>query len=243
MTCRLLPYGVADGPHNMAADEAMLETAAEGVASLRFYGWSEATLSLGYFQMEAARRRDESLARLPYVRRFSGGATLVHHHELTYALALPSDQPWQGAVPWLCRMHHIIAAALRSLDVGCDLVPGDSEPQRHDPVLCFRQWTAGDILVGGSKVVGSAQRKHRRALLQHGGILLAGSPFTPELSGITERSGRSLSSDSLQQTIRGEFARQTGWHLQPGDWTIAEQDRIEALVASRYASDGWNRKR
>ena len=52
---RLLPYSEADGPHNMAADETLLESAVRGLASLRFYGWSPPTLSLGYFQPERSR--------------------------------------------------------------------------------------------------------------------------------------------------------------------------------------------
>jgi lipoate-protein ligase A len=47
---RLLPYADADGPTNMAADETLLDSAVAGVASLRFYGWTSATASLGYFQ-------------------------------------------------------------------------------------------------------------------------------------------------------------------------------------------------
>jgi len=47
---RLLPFREADGPHNMAADEMLLEAAGVGQASLRFYGWSAPELSLGYFQ-------------------------------------------------------------------------------------------------------------------------------------------------------------------------------------------------
>ena len=41
---------IAEGAHNMAADEVLLESAVKGSASLRFYGWTKATLSLGYFQ-------------------------------------------------------------------------------------------------------------------------------------------------------------------------------------------------
>src|SRR5205085_11240257 len=80
--CRLLPYAVADGPHNMAADEVLLEAAFAGVASLRFYGWTTATVSLGYFQPERVRLDDGRLAGLPFVRRPSRGGTLVHHHEV-----------------------------------------------------------------------------------------------------------------------------------------------------------------
>ncbi len=67
--CRLLPWRVADGVSNMAADEGLLEAAAAGIASLRFYAWSRATLSLGYFQPHASRHNPEVLGDLPYVRR------------------------------------------------------------------------------------------------------------------------------------------------------------------------------
>ena len=70
---RLFPYQVADGPHNMAADEVLLEAAVAGVASLRFYGWSEPTVSLGYFQPRTASAAP-CLAGLPWVRRPSGRA-------------------------------------------------------------------------------------------------------------------------------------------------------------------------
>src|SRR5262245_36618496 len=99
----------------MAADEALLETALAGRASLRFYGWDRATVSLGYFQPERLRHEDPRLVSLPSVRRPSGGAMLVHHHEVTYVLTLPPGPLWQtghAAQDWLRRMHEVIAAAL-----------------------------------------------------------------------------------------------------------------------------------
>lgn len=240
--CRLLPYAVADGPHNMAADEALLEAAAAGQASLRLYGWAEATVSLGYFQAEALRRVDPHLAGLPFVRRPSGGATLVHHHELTYALALPAGPPWQTGESWLCRMHQIIAAALAGLGVTVQAhAPAPAPP--FAGVLCFQHFTAGDLLIGAAKVVGSAQRRQRGALMQHGGILLAASPHTPALPGIRELSGRSLSVEETCAAVVREFARQTGWDVAPGAWNAAERRRIATLAADKYAGVAWNLKR
>ena len=90
MTCFLLPYLMADGPANMALDEAMLEEAARGDAAyLRFYGWTVPTLSLGYFQRMADVRADPRWAGVPIVRRPTGGGAIWHHHELTYAIAVP----------------------------------------------------------------------------------------------------------------------------------------------------------
>jgi lipoate-protein ligase A len=240
--CRLLPYAVADGPHNMAADEVLLEAAAAGVASLRFYGWSAATLSLGYFQPERRRLEDPRLAPLPFVRRPSGGDALVHHHELTYALGLPPGPPWQGGEPWARRMHRIVAAALAGLGIAARL---------HDPgaeghfagVLCFQDCTTGDVMVGAAKVAGSAQRRRRGALLQHGGILLAASPHTPQLPGLRELGGRELHAAEVSAAVGAEFTRQTGWDLVPADWTARERRRVEEIAAGRYGRDDWNRKR
>ena len=56
MSCRLLIDPPAPGAWNMAVDEVLLETAARwATVALRFYRWSEPTLSLGYFQEYADR--------------------------------------------------------------------------------------------------------------------------------------------------------------------------------------------
>ena len=182
MTLRLLPLAATDGPTHMAADEVLLEAAGRGAAALRFYTWAEPTLSLGYFQPAAGRDRPP-LAALPWVRRSTGGAGIVHHHELTYAFALPAGAARSAADPWVCRFHRLVRAALADRGVAARLVVCGEE-QKRDDVLCFLHHTPGDLAVGGSKIAGSAQRKLRGALLQHGSILLRRSPSDPELPGV-----------------------------------------------------------
>ncbi len=227
----------------MAADEILLETAAAGSASLRLYCWSEPTLSLGYFQAEAACRASGGLGELAWVRRPSGGAALVHHHEVTYALALPAGMPWQKhGESWLRRMHDILTDALAHLGVKVRMC-GEDEERKLDEVLCFLHHTPGDLLIGEVKVVGSAQRKQRGALLQHGSILLAPSPFTPNLPGIRELTGLAISPERLSAAVSEHFTRITGWKLQPEDWNAAERERIEERVSVKYSQPSWNRKR
>jgi lipoate-protein ligase A len=228
----------------MAADEVMLESAAAGRASLRFYRWSEPTLSLGYFQPESVRRSDPRLALLPLVRRATGGAALVHDRELTYALALPSGEPWQRrGESWLTRMHRVLAAALAKLHVQVDAVaPG--EGRKLGEVLCFLDQTPGDLLSHDRKVVGSAQRKHRTALLQHGAILLAQSEYTPALPGLHELDGSAPGAfDAVEGASVVALAEDTGWRIEPDDWTEQENARREKLIASKYTSPAWNAKR
>lgn len=240
LACRRLPDAVADGPGNMAADEALLATAAdEGRASLRFYRWSEPTLSLGYFQPSAP-----ALAAQPglaWVRRPSGGAALVHYHEWTYALALPPGRDWQPpGVSWICRFHHIIRQALEQYGVLPHLCQHE---HKHGEVLCFLHHTPGDLILGGSKVAGSAQRKVRGAVLQHGGILLTASPHTPQLPGILDLGGPVTLMNDLPDAVCEAFTAATGWRLEPDTLSAREEAVRAELLADRYRSDAWNRRR
>ena len=236
---RLLPFAKLPGVEQMAADDALLSTAADaGVASLRFYAWAEPTLSLGYFQPAAARH---TLPPLPWVRRATGGAALVHDRELTYALALPAGAAWQPAgQSWLCRVHHGIQEALAGLGAATEAVVCGRERKLGD-VLCFEHQTAGDLVSGAAKVVGSAQRKSRGALLQHGGILLRRSEFTPGLPGLFELTGVALDPEALAARLAATFA--TAFAVTPGDWTPAELAARGRLAAEKYGNAAWSEKR
>lgn len=242
-TIRLLPFAGADGATNMAADEAMLESAALGVASLRFYTWNEPTLSLGYFQPADDRLADPNLARLAWVRRSTGGAAIVHHHELTYALALPAGKEWASVEHWICRAHHILQRVLKEHGVESHAVVCGEE-QKFGPVVCFLHQTPGDLLIGGSKVAGSAQRKLKGALLQHGSILLHRSEFVPHLPGICDRPGApQFTPNELAEELADAFAQDTGWAVAPGAWTVEELSRTATIRAEKYANPDWNEKR
>jgi lipoate-protein ligase A len=242
-TIRLLPFASADGATNMAADEAMLERAARGVASLRFYTWTEPTLSLGYFQHAEERTRDANLAALAWVRRSTGGAAIVHHHELTYALALPPGKEWASSENWICRFHHILQRVLAERGVKAHAVVCGEE-EKLGEVVCFLHQTPGDLLLNGSKVAGSAQRKMRGALLQHGSILLHKSEFVPHLPGICDAPGApDFAPDELAGLLKAAFAADTGWTVVPGDWTADELARTAAIRAEKYANPEWNEKR
>jgi lipoate-protein ligase A len=235
---RLLPFESLPGPANMAADEVMLEAAEAGVASLRFYGWSGPTLSLGYFQPSA-----ERLAGLPWVRRMTGGAALVHHHEVTYALALPAERPWQTAgESWVCRFHHLIADALARAGAATRAVVCGEE-KKLGPVLCFLHQTPGDLLAASAKVVGSAQRKRKGALLQHGGILLARSELAPQLPGLAELTGVRFTPGDVAKIVAERFAADTDWELERSKWSAAEKARQISLMSEKYARPEWNEKR
>ena len=171
----------ADGPSNMARDEAVLQLVGrrECPPTLRFYQWSPPTISLGYFQTWA------EYAALPLpagemavVRRQTGGGAILHDLELTYSVVLPLDHPWiapAGPTDLYARVHSAIAGVLTSFDVpvtqpGCKAPTGCSH---GGPFFCFEHHSRYDLLAGGRKLLGSAQRRTSAAVLQHGSLILA----------------------------------------------------------------------
>jgi lipoate-protein ligase A len=240
---RLLPFESLSGAQNMAADEVLLLAAAErGSAAIRFYTWNQPTLSLGYFQAEAQRRANPLLADVAWVRRPSGGAAILHHLELTYCLALPAGAPWQTRDSWICRFHEIVAAALLRSGVTAHLVGCGNERQLGDS-LCFLHQTPGDLLVADCKVAGSAQRKLRGALLQHGSILLHRSPHAPALPGIVDLTGIDIAAADLSRALADEFAARTGWVVEQTHWISDEEALRRHIAAQKYATARWNQRR
>jgi lipoyl(octanoyl) transferase len=238
LVCRLMPMLDSPGALNMALDEALLRSALEHkVASLRFYTWTEPTLSLGYFQ-----KHIERLSSVAWIRRPTGGDAIIHHHELTYCLALPAGPPWHTSESWLCRFHHAVGAALRTFGVDAHGV-ACGEETRLGPFLCFQHQTPADLRIGGHKVVGSAQRRPHGAMMQHGSILLRQSPFAPELPGIADLTDVAIEIGELQRAIVSALKTETGWQFVPDAWTGLEWQTASELERNKYSTSEWNEKR
>jgi len=190
------------GADNMAIDESLLVSAIEQrAATLRIYRWREPTVSLGYFQKDDDPVLQSRFAGLPRVRRLSGGGALLHDREITYSIALPDGHPLADAPTLLYdRVHAALVTLLNELGAPAR-VRGEkfSEPE---PFLCFGRGDPRDIVLSGSKIVGSAQRRRKGAILQHGALLLERSAHAPEFPGLFDLAPHTRQADeSLMQSI------------------------------------------
>ena len=158
---------------NMAIDQTLLERAEQlGESWLRLYQWMPHCLSFGRHEPAARRYDRERIAELGLdtVRRPTGGRAVWHAQELTYALAAPSLRFGSLKAAYL-EIHGMLADALRWLGAPASLAPAIRTPPL-DAGACFAQPAGGEIMVGGRKVVGSAQLRQGGAFLQHGSVLL-----------------------------------------------------------------------
>ena len=175
------------GAWNMAVDAALLEEAlSSGTTFIRLYRWAEATISLGYFQKPEEHSADLRFRHLPCVRRLSGGGAILHDHEQTYSCVLPPGHHLAEQPSVLYRLMHSVVIELLN-DRGVELSPrGYDSRNRTEPFLCFLREASPDLVLHGHKVLGSAQRRRRGAVLQHGSLLLGSSASAHELLGLSE---------------------------------------------------------
>ncbi|MDE2877525.1 hypothetical protein [Candidatus Palauibacter soopunensis] len=175
----------------MALDEAMLELAAGGSTLLRFYGWEPWCLSLGRHQTAPNRllgsSPDDLRPGVDAVRRPTGGRSVFHGPEITYALACPA-RAWGGPRAVLQAVHRALAEGLRAVGVPLDTVQSaDAEAgfaaARISAASCFRDPAPGELTARGRKLVGSAQCRRRGGVLQHGSILLEDKQHLGDLAG------------------------------------------------------------
>lgn len=258
--CRLIVDPPAAGDWNMVVDEAILTFAAESeLPTLRLYQWERPTLSLGYFQKYDDRDLHLASRGADVVRRLSGGGAIVHDRELTYSLVLPDTHRLARDTQQLVdTVHSAIAQTLSEQLTGarsmceiarCDRPCGNNSPQ---PFLCFQRRACGDLLLRQNKtssdstdhkIVGSAQRRRRGAVLQHGSILLGRSTAAPELMGYSDLTGVALSIEKLIPKLSILILRKLKFEVRESTLSKDELLIADNLLRKRYREATWTKRR
>lgn len=240
----------------MAADEVL---AAEAVALdrplVRIYGWSEPTVSLGGFQRLTDALASTTIAGLPLVRRPSGGGAIVHGTDLTYAVAVPRSHAWGGDPQVLYDVfHESLAVELRERGVTARRHPGRDRAAGDDErLLCFDRRARGDLVVqtaavgDGDKILGSAQRRLRGAVLQHGSLLLQPPPIPTVTHPGLLRLHPAAASWDLRQLVAAWLTRvaaAAGGRLDArSDAFAPARSRLIADAAVRFREAAWLARR
>lgn len=265
---RLLITPPLDGATNMAIDEAIVHALAEGngLPTLRFFQWQPPCLSLGYNQ-HWSEVDEAAIERLGYewTRRPTGGKAILHTDEATYSLMIPQDDP---------RIEGGIVASYRVLSFGLlrglEKLGVQAEQSTKEEVLAQRQVARGgpvcfdtpsryEITWQGQKLIGSAQLRRKKIVLQHGTLPLYGDlnriidvlklpederrqqrELLPRRATTLERVlGKVVPHNTVIAALAQGFAAQLNVTLKEMPLSAREQELAEQLRAEQYANEKW----
>lgn len=214
---RLIPPIETTGTIQMAIDRWLLEQHILGQIppTLRFYTWSEPTISLGYHQRhypEHWRSLGWQNTRVDLVKRPTGGRGVLHQGDLTYAFIGSGFtgkrvEVYQQICQFLIDGWRSIGVELQYGTTGTGYI--------HNP-NCFGTATSADLVcVDGYKLIGSAQLIKSGAILQHGSMRI-----NPDLYLFRQVFGESISSPPTSvlkltmPTIINELTQSARQHFQ-----------------------------
>lgn len=229
MIWNLLRTGLGEPSWNMALDEALLEQCAEiGTPVLRFYGWNTPAATFGYSQHY---KEVEGWTPLrPLIRRPTGGGLVPHDVDWTYSVVFPPGDPWYSlrAEESYRQLHDWVSASFRALKVQAELSECCDKP-----VLgrCFVGAEKFDVLAGGKKIAGAAQKRNKFGLLAQGSIQ------PPSFQGKGSERG------AWEAAFLEVGARERGiaWtELKASDRLLT---RAAELDREKYSADSYNQRR
>jgi lipoyl(octanoyl) transferase len=274
---RLIKTPPASGAWNMAVDEALLEgmtalsepepappdQAARPV--LRLYAWQPPCLSLGYAQplsdvdLQALKNRGWEIVRRP-----TGGRAILHTDELTYAVIGPIDEPRLagGVLESYQRLSSALLNALHRMNIPAESQAEAIIPEGSDPKgpVCFEVPSSYEITLNGKKLIGSAQSRKRRGVLQHGSLPLHGDlqritqvlrfggeaarrraaeRLTQRATTVAEGLGAAITWDAAAQAFLEAFKATLDLEIILDELRPEEIARAEALVAEKYGNLNW----
>ncbi len=256
------------GAWNMALDEAILDTTAQGInpPTLRLYSWDPGCLSLGYAQPYSD-VNPETLKqyRWDLVRRPTGGRAILHIDELTYSVCGPQDDPvlTGGVLESYRRLAQALLMVLHALGLPAEAHETyiHNENQSKSEPVCFEVPSNYEITVNGKKLLGSAQARRNGGVLQHGSLPLFGDinrinqvlkypDQAAQLAATNRLRDRACTvQDILGRTICWEeaagafiqgFQEALGIHLTHAEPTQQELERAKDLAQNKYATPSWN---
>lgn len=252
MKARLISPDAHPPSMNMAIDEALLDSR---LPVLRLYRWVPPGLSIGYAQsIDQVNRVFCEEQGIAVVRRITGGGAILHDKELTYCLILDRELMPEAVLDSYMRISSGIVASLRIL--GLDALMNERESRDERSAACFQEPSWYELLINNRKIVGSAQKRMRGKLLQHGSVLIdididryarcfrdseeiAGG-LRGRVTALNRELDRAIDYRELSGAMMSGLAEVLGMEFIEDELTEDELRRAERLDREKYSRDEWN---
>lgn len=145
---------------------------------LRLYRWKPYCISLGANQRFDEVNISKALTdNIDVVKRPTGGRAILHSEELTYSVVFPLDLNYSARAIYneinLALKEGLILydSLLSQLELEHNQVDFKNFYKEDKSAICFAVSSKSEINFNNKKLVGSAQRKIGKVVLQHGSIL------------------------------------------------------------------------
>jgi lipoyl(octanoyl) transferase len=170
--------GPNTGKYNMDFDLQLARNFKNSNIIFRLYKWNPYCISLGANQsLNSINSEIAYKDNIDIVVRPTGGRAVLHAEELTYSVIYPLDT-YSSARDIYCQVNLALLKGLRIYDNRLSSFelenhqPNFAEVyKRENSAICFAVTAKSEIKFSGKKIVGSAQRKYDKVILQHGSIL------------------------------------------------------------------------
>lgn len=266
-TWAFLDSGHHDAATNMAIDEALLQwhSKKEIPPTLRFYGWTRPSLTVGHFQNV---QRSINFAGIKnhqcdFVRRLTGGTAVLHDDELTYSIIISEDH--EKIPKSVNQAYYILSKGLlegyRQLGIEADYAIPERELQKNRTDVCFERPASYEMVVNNKKISGNAQVRKNGVLLQHGSIPMSfdahmlfdlfnfstennrkrqREAFVHKAVSINELTNKKHSFDMLKDAFLEGFKKGLNISLEPIVLSTDQWVEINELAEQKYRTEEWN---
>lgn len=177
MIWQVILSGENTGRFNMDFDIQLARSFPENPI-LRLYRWKPYCISIGANQsFDEVDKEKADRNNIDLVKRPTGGRAILHSEELTYSVVFPVELNYSAKA-----IYNEINLALREGLVFYDSLLSKLELEHNQvdfkdfykedkSAICFAVSAKSEINFNNKKLVGSAQRKIGKVVLQHGSIL------------------------------------------------------------------------
>lgn len=177
MKWKVFDTGKASAKENMAIDAGLLQSVAVSPI-LHLYDWEEKSATFGHFAKPELLLNlwELEAGNVQIAKRPTGGGVLFHFTDFAFSVIIPKHHPFYSTntLQNYRQINRVVEDAVRQM-LGDSLSlleqePIDQSPSKH---FCMAKPTQYDVMLGGKKVAGAAQRRTKQGILHQGTIHLA----------------------------------------------------------------------
>ena len=196
------------------------------------------------------------------VRRPTGGRAILHTDELTYSIVASPDHPLMAGLVLdaYLRISHGLVAGLCRLGIAAEEAPGTNRAGPDVSAACFEVPSAYEIVAGGRKILGSAQARRAKSVLQHGSLPLFGDvarvvdclafddagerealrrSLQEHATTVEAMTGRQVAYEEATDALVAGMAEALGVELVEEELTDQERAWTAELIRDKYANRQW----